>query len=254
MYSSHKSDFYLYLPSNSSWTYYKDNRPQNFKVKLPHFISLQGPWECALADIQYEHTWYNLAENGMMYVSLVGKEGPSEVMMTVPAGNFADDLTLLVEMNTILYRNGFDYVSFSYNKRTRRCSIKTTKSVYFDFSNNLKHLLGFDQKQLCNSDCTAKYPMDINKGFNSFFIYTDIISPVIVGDTCAPLLKIVPTKGAYGEVIHDSFDRLHYCQLRTNSFDTIEINISDDSGKDVPFSYGKTILKLHFRPKRIFYL
>ena len=46
-----KSDFYFTLPSNSSLTDFPNNSSNDFKVRLPRPIRLQGNWRVALATI-----------------------------------------------------------------------------------------------------------------------------------------------------------------------------------------------------------
>ena len=46
-----KDGFYLTLPSNSSLTDYPNNSSNNFKVRLPTPLQLQGNWKVALASI-----------------------------------------------------------------------------------------------------------------------------------------------------------------------------------------------------------
>ena len=46
-----KEDFYVTLPSNSSLIDYPNNSSNNFKVRLPTPLRLQGDWKVALASI-----------------------------------------------------------------------------------------------------------------------------------------------------------------------------------------------------------
>ncbi len=97
----------------------------------------------------------------------------------------------------------------------------------------------------------AKYPVDPNLGFYSLFLYLDIIAPVLVGDAAVPLLQIVPIEGRYGDYVTKTYHKLHYVPLQATNFQRIEINISTDTGQDVQFDYGKVVVKLHFRPRRL---
>ncbi|GFY28152.1 uncharacterized transposon-derived protein F54H12.3 [Trichonephila clavipes] len=64
-----------------------------------------------------------------------------------------------------------------------------------------------------------------------FYVYSDLISPQIVGDTQAPLLRIVRTKGQDGETISQYYDRPQYLPLGRHSFQTIqaELRLNSDS-------------------------
>src|SRR6218665_3736378 len=49
--------FYLTLPSNSSSRYYPDNTIVHYTTRLEKAISLEGEWEVALVEVQYQHSW-----------------------------------------------------------------------------------------------------------------------------------------------------------------------------------------------------
>jgi hypothetical protein len=62
---------------------------------------------------------------------------------------------------------------------------------------------------------------------------------VPVGDTTARLLRIVEISGQKGEMVHIQYDRPRYVPLQKKEFDSIEIDIRDDSGERIPFDSGK---------------
>ena len=68
----------------------------------------------------------------------------------------------------------------------------------------------------------------------------------IVGDSLAPLLRSLPVGGSHGATVYDRFTNIHYVPL----FKLIEMNIKDDTGRFVPFEYGKVTMTLHFRRRR----
>ncbi|GFV28726.1 uncharacterized transposon-derived protein F54H12.3 [Trichonephila clavipes] len=84
-----------------------------------------------------------------------------------------------------------------------------------------------------------------------FCVYSDLISPQIVGDTQAPLLRIVRTKGQDGETINQYYDRPQYLPLGRHSFQTIQAELRLNSGDFVPFERGKVIIVLHFCMRQI---
>ena len=92
-------------------------------------------------------------------------------------------------------------------------------------------------------------PADINCGINNFFIYTNIVQQSDVGNTFAPIITTIPIKrsndGWGGSVVHEP-KNLIYRRLQTRIFDTIEIDIRDDSGQQVQFESGSVVIKLHF--------
>ena len=55
-----EESFQITLPSNSSARYFSNNEANHFQIKLPTPVSLQGEWEAALVDIQFDNYWLYL--------------------------------------------------------------------------------------------------------------------------------------------------------------------------------------------------
>ena len=79
------------------------------------------------------------------------------------------------------------------------------------------------------------------------YVYVDVLENVPVGDTEAPLLRIVNASERTGENVHRIYDRPRYLPVQKTQFDSIECNIRDCFGKPVPFDGGTSIITLHFR-------
>ena len=96
---------------------------------------------------------------------------------------------------------------------------------------------------------TAHKPAEINAGFNSMYIYTDIVQHSSVGDAYAQLLRNIPVKEnvKWGEAVHVPFDKPHLIPVQSRNFDTIQIDISDDAGRIIPFESGRVLIKLLFK-------
>ena len=69
----------------------------------------------------------------------------------------------------------------------------------------------------------------------------------MVGDAQVPLLRIVPVEGRDGEMITRVFDPIQYCPLLQRRFQTVEIDIRDDTGYIVSFERGRVVVTLHCR-------
>ena len=48
----------------------------------------------------------------------------------------------------------------------------------------------------------------------------------------------------------DRFTNVHYVPLLLKEFGTIEVDIRDDTGRRVPFEYGRVTVTVHFRRRR----
>ena len=79
------------------------------------------------------------------------------------------------------------------------------------------------------------------------YCYSDIVDYQYVGDTRAQLLRIVPVTGRSGQVVYHHFDSPIYVKVNRVAFQAIEIEIRQDTGALVQFSYGKVVMVLHFR-------
>ncbi|GFX55787.1 uncharacterized transposon-derived protein F54H12.3 [Trichonephila clavipes] len=102
-----------------------------------------------------------------------------------------------------------------------------------------------------NISSTVKRTIGVGCYETIFYVYSDLISPQIVGDTQAPLLRIVRTKGKDGATISQCYDRPQYLPLVRHSFQTIQSELRLNSGGFVPFERGKVIIVLHFRMRQI---
>jgi hypothetical protein len=117
----------------------------------------------------------------------------------------------------------------------------------------LQYILGFEKSDLIFGDddtISAAYPPDLRAGVDSLFVYCDIVEPQIVGARREQLLRIIPIKGAYAEIVHHDFISPHYVPVLNKQFGSIDISIKTDQNMPVAFRFGKTVAKLHFRKKR----
>ena len=67
-----------------------------------------------------------------------------------------------------------------------------------------------------------------------------------VGDIKAPLLRVVDAAGNFGDTTHRLYMMPQYVPVSKKEFNTVEIDIREDTGRPVPFEFGKVIATLHF--------
>ena len=116
----------------------------------------------------------------------------------------------------------------------------------------LSTTLGFDKSsvKLTSSDdppIEAAFSANLLAGINHIYIYCDVVESVAVGNTVAPLLRIIEARKSKGGVLHTDFNPPRYLPVQKKNFDTIEIDIRTDTGALVPFEHGKVYCVLHFR-------
>ena len=96
----------------------------------------------------------------------------------------------------------------------------------------------------------ATTAVNMNQGFDTIYVYTDVVESRIVGDSLVPLLRCLPVRGGHGVTVSDRFTNVHYVPLLRKEFGTTEVDIRDDTGRRVPFEYGRVTVTLHFRRRR----
>lgn len=127
------------------------------------------------------------------------------------------------------------------------------EKYHLSFSPVLARQLGFEPHINLFNESHAKMPISLSWGLpRHIFIYSDIVSPQIVGDTVAPLLRMVNTgqeKFKYGDEASIILHSPQYLPVAKRQFDTIEIDLRENSGRPVPFMFGTSAVVLHFRRK-----
>ncbi len=243
------TQFYLTLPSNSSKAYFPNNTVANFRVRLAETIVLPGQWEVALAGLHYPHTWTTLRRGVQQtFLYKIGTD-PYESVILKDA-QYSSLQQLIKAINASIAKEAQPKVKFSYNHSSRKVTVDVKHGTTVWFIGDIATVLGFDQDCVIKKKTSSPYAADINGGFSSMYVYTDIVDAQFVGDVKVPLLRIVNIEGEYGSTVHASFRNLQYVPVKVNSFETIEMNIKNDRNENVSFEFGKSIATLHFRQKR----
>ena len=229
--------------------YFQNNTVANFRVKLAETIVLPGQWEVALTELHYPHTWSTL-KRGVQQTFLykIGSSPYQTVVLKETQYSSIEQLTKA--LNAGMSKETQTKVKFSYNRSSRKVLVDVKHDTTVWFTGELATVLGFDQDTLIEKKTPSPYAADINGGFSSMHVYTDIVDAQFVGDVKVPLLRIVNIEGEYGNTVHASFRNLQYVPVKVNSSETIEVNIKNDQNENVSFEFGKSIATLHFRQKR----
>lgn len=79
------------------------------------------------------------------------------------------------------------------------------------------------------------------------FVYTDIISPRLIGSKSIRVLKVIPITNN----LHIKFQNIEYVPIEKSCFDSLSIMLLDNYGEKINFTSGTTpnFVCLHFRPK-----
>jgi len=278
------SNFYLTLPSNSSVKYFPDNTLTRFTTKLHSAISLIGDWEVGLSEIIFPKTWYNVERASLTnpaHVTITGLQSDNKPLYTsqvrLTPGHYSTIEKLIEEINNNIARNFRHQISFEpndkavksrlitdipdlrYNVVNRKINVYLPASMSIRFSESLAYTFGLvetRQNPIINSSTTdvmmvkGHRTSDIAQGYHALYIYCDVLESVPVGDTQAPLLRIVDTEGEHGSIIHKCYEKARYLPLQKKHFDSLEIDIRTDAGLPVPFEHGSLVITLHFRQRK----
>lgn len=267
--------FYITLPSNSSEAVYGKQPMSSYKTYLAKQLELDvDDWEVGLAEIIYPHTWYNLIDATFSIKVLVNSEWVW-LDLNVPDALYETpkDLvqTIQDEVNKAMPKSLRGRILFVYNELLRKFTASISVGYMVRFDKSLAKALGLGDRvttlkcsETKDKHATVRKPerivydhdkivgdfvMDLNRGLHTFFIYSDIVESQLVGDAYVPLLRTIPVTGKSGEVMSRCFDNIHYVALSRSTFQEVQIHISDDTGRRIPFQYGRVIVKLHFRRK-----
>ena len=271
------TDFYMTLPSNASMKTHLDNTLTHYTTDLPHRIDRTGEWECGLTEMQYSHTWYNVTENDV-WLFLNEIDAPDTSQRTkLSCGYFDDPLTLMYHVNKGLYSLGTakTRAQMSYSSVTQKMTLHMTANILFTipYYSATASMLGFREPVASEVETAttstsslvpdsmpsgSSYPfhieadnvVDMTQGFNTLYVYTDVVESRIVGDTLALLLRSIPISGRHGDRVSERFTNVHYVPLLRSNFHSIEVDIRDDMGRRVPFEYGRVTVTLHFRRRK----
>ena len=249
------SSFYVTLPSNASMNLHPKNTQASYKVKLPKTLRLSNKYEVALSEIQFPVSWKTFVEPLSYTFNIVKGEDLAFQQVFFPVARYNSVRELVDSINWALKDYFYDKVPNAVvlhtNELTQKVTITCKEPYKIQFPQETCDVLGLEHVYYKEENNEAPYIYDITRGFAAMYIYCSVCEEQIVGDSFVPLLRAVAAKGKRGDYIVKSFGEPHYVPVVGTEMDTIEINIKDDTGAFVPFTFGKVICKLHFRQKTI---
>ena len=80
-------------------------------------------------------------------------------------------------------------------------------------------------------------------------VYTDIIKDQHVGSNMLKLLKTIPVKGKFDDLVSEIFYFPHYLSLDSRHIDRIRMMLCDSQGNKIRFvdPHSQVFYKLHFK-------
>ena len=147
-------------------------------------------------------------------------------------------------------------------RKTRVSVVKEGENVFLPtFGDEIWGVLGFNK-----TDSTTvieknggRYilgsrAVDFEGGIYCMYVYSDCVKPSLIGDISAPCLRVcaLPTEKKFGDNCAISFQTPCYYSISNRRFKSIRITLKDKTNKKMPFQFGETLVKLHFRKKHVY--
>jgi len=176
---------------------------------------------------------------------------------SIPAGYYASLQELILILNQQiqtdfirakrLHQESLDF-SFSFDTTTRLLKLSTiglsAPPIAIGTNLGLNSLLNQAGNQISLTQEASLIPT-----ISSIYVYSDLTRYQYVGDIKAPLLAVLPVHGVHLEKLSWSFRPPQYVPLMRAVFSTINIMLCDDTGEEIPFQPGSSVLiRLHFKP------
>ena len=271
------NNFYLTLLSDSSLSTFSKNTQCDFKVKLDHSIQIEKDnWEVGLVEvitptevnnITKENNYVILRftdrkmcediDNCTKYVSYVDQK------IYIQNGYYASPRHLVEEIQKIInfrygltLKNSNATITISYGENSARVKldVQDPTKVQIIFPKAIAEILGVDRnyfdKPVGNEKYIFRYGVDLNTKIHQLYIYSDLASYTFIGDVTAPILRVLPFESKReNNHLHQECVNVHYVPVAKSFIDQVHISIKGDTGENVPFISGKTLVKLHFRQK-----
>ncbi|KAK7484451.1 hypothetical protein BaRGS_00024345 [Batillaria attramentaria] len=245
---------------------YPNNTLSSYTTKLDPPIDLRGHYEVGLVDIVFPRSWLNI-KPAAMWLNIRKRESANQPVfiehtVRLPAGHYDSVAHLITMINHEIPKTfktdqappipNIPKVQwqdmFYYKKELGKVILTLGPGIMLIMSPDLTQLLGFKARHHSGEKHVfAEHVANVNQAVGCLYVYLSIIEDRIVGDTRAPLLRMVPLTGYRGEVAFHSFHNVQFIPIKFNSFDHIEVNIRNGKGELIPFEQGEVILTLQLR-------
>ena len=259
---------YISLPSDSCSDIFTDNVISNYKIKLAHEIKLPNDqYSLALLSVSWPHSFNNISSGNVLIGCYGGQTGVLSIAsVDYEANHYESVESLLDHLNRAInagyanYENldydGDDFVVLklnSSNKVVFRAKARAGDSMfYLNLTDELYIKLGFglkpDKSNIVETGTTAKHIPDLNAGLGNIFVYCSLMRPSrIIGEKHTNVLRVLPTIGQHGKMVHYQPKKLEYFPLNLNQFSEVGIEIRDELGRLYDFQSGKVNIDVHIK-------
>ena len=263
------SQMHITLPSNSSMKFFPNNTLTNYTTRLhaPLELGEVGMWEVGLSEIHYPHSWFNIPNFTHNHTELDAKRQEDyslnlfkKLDATKPIQHMLDPghYTRTSDVVRVLQRRIGVYADMRWDKTDSKVRVNMKRNRRFTMSEQLAGTLGLPTDLRGGKDAEfaveGRRILDKFPDIGSLYVYCDIVTHQLVGDSSVPLLRIVPISGKAGDIVSHVYENIQYVPVRGGTIQNIEVDIRDDTGQPIPFESGRVVVTLHLRRTRLLHL
>ena len=127
----------------------------------------------------------------------------------IDQGYYPNIEAVINQIDKAINKNGDDGIILQYNSITIRVKVYIKANYALRLQEGLAQILGLPGLEVISQTMTALHSVDINRGLTALYVYCNLCEPQIVGDTLAPLLRIIDSKGKEGQNIVKFYGQPH---------------------------------------------
>ena len=253
------NEFYLTVDSKDSLKYFKTNKCEEFYVKLPYLLNLSGEWCVSVNQIWFDKMMYNILNCALRItdqerrvnsldddVKPIDTSESIDYIAYIPDGSYKDISDIINVLNSLCEYKSVDLCEFSYDPILCKVKVVISEGISIIMNPELCDVLGFNlgviNKSTAGDNCVNLHPVD-----RLIYIYTDIITQQMFGNSAKKVLKILDISNAdFGQTVYDN-NISNYARVAINRFDVIHFEIRDVNNHRIKTENGHVVIQLHFR-------
>ena len=257
-----EENFTINLVSNASMDVFPLNTMARLWLDqttlLPNKVELSGDWEVAMLEVSWPGKVKNITNASFTISRFDSANRPlrPEHNQTNPAGFCSTVDTLMTKLLKAIYEHG-DYdnipVPWKLDPVGEKLELSFTgqapegKFWIFFKSDDLSKTLGVtdafcgtvESERQKGFAALGNLPVDLQRGRQTMFIYSDLVQNEKLGDSQAALLKVISLQqnvASTGATCYRMSDKMQWKRLNKSTFQAITVNLCDESGHLMPLS------------------
>ena len=203
-------------------------------------MSLEGSWECGLAEIQYPRSWYTMSQSLEHWVHC--RQDNVEAIAFLLLGYYQDPRNMIDQLNSELetaftaaadekMRDPMSGLTTLPRLKTHLCFDPYSQTASLEIQEpqlkNMKvrlsiiplaRMLGFDTTNYRRPRLYVASRVANLNNTHAIFIYSNLFQSQIVGSTLTSLLDVIAVQGGPGDLVCSRFDKPHYKPVLRKDF------------------------------------